>query len=269
MKSVRIYKDDIRQHILRSLFFTDTAIFVAGGLCIGLIIYLFLIYIAHYFSWDIYLTSLIVGEITFIAFITHKIDNQPIYRVMPRGVIYRTSKKEFRQKELESYFIDFFIQDNLIVRKNSIVKMYEIEPFDIALLNDQDREHFFMKLKQTIHILPSQVQFIVRKEKAQMADYSKHLFSLYKSSNHKRESLISKYSSDLSSLIDTTTFMTTHHYAVFSVLCNASKRDEKVNAIKKINDLAIRFASSLSQSNIAVRQLDSHELIQFVQTTLR
>ena len=33
------------------------------------------------------------------------------------------------------------------------MKLYEVEPFDIALLNDQDREHFFVKLKQMIHVL--------------------------------------------------------------------------------------------------------------------
>lgn len=269
MRNVRIYKDDIRQHILRSLFFTDTVLFVTGGLCIALILYLFLTYVAGYFSWDIYLTSLIVGEITFVAFITHKIDNQAIYKVMPRGVTYKTSKKELRQKEIESYFVDFSIQDNLIIRKNSIIKMYEVDPFDIALLNDQDREHFFMKLKQTIHILPSQVQFIVRKERTKMADYSKHLFSLYKSSNDKRESLIAQYSKDLSSLIDTTKFVSTHHYAVFSVPLSGSKSENKVNAIKKLNDLGVRFASSLTSCNISVRQLDNNELIEFAQTTLR
>ena len=93
------------------------------------------------------------------------------------------------------------------MRKNAIVKLYEVEPFDIALLNDQDREHFFVKLKQMIHVLPSQVQFIVKKEKATVDDYSKHFFSLYDSANTKRERLINNYIDDLSELVSSHTFM--------------------------------------------------------------
>lgn len=269
MKSVRIYKDDIRQHILRSLFFTDNTLFVSGGIIIGITLYICLKYIAHVFNWNIYIASLIVLEIAFIGFITQKIDNQPIYKVIPRGFNFKKSKKQYRQKELESYFVDFSIQDNLIIRKDSIIQMLEVEPFDISLLNDQDREHFFLKLKQMIHVLPSQVQFIVRKEKAKTEDYSKHIFSLYANSNTKRESLIAEYTKNLSALVNESNFMTTRHYAVFSVSCNPTKQQDKLTAIKKLHDITMRFASALSSCNITVRPLQNEELLSFTQTTLR
>lgn len=269
MKSVRIYKDDIRQHILRSLFFTDNTLFVSGGIIIAVALYISLNYIAHFFSWNIYIALLIVLEIAFIGFITQKVDNQPIYKVIPRGLMFKKSKKKYRQKELESYFIDFTIQDNLIIRKDRLVKILEVEPFDISLLNEQDREHFFMKMKQVIHILPAQIQLIVRKDTAKSADYSKHLFSLYDTSNTKRESLIADYAKDLSTLISDGNFSITRHYAVFSVPCNPMKQHEKIQAIRKLNDMAMRFASALSSCNISVRPLVNEELISFTKETLR
>jgi len=257
MKNVRIYKDDIRQHILRSMFFTDNTLFIVGGLCLAGLLYLLLTYVIHAFNWNIYVASLIVLEIAFIGFITQKIDNQPIYKVVPRGILFKRSKKQHRQKELESFFVDFAIQDNVIIRNNSITQLLEIEPFDISLLNDQDREHFFLKLKQVIHVLPSQVQIIVKKEKAKIADYSKHFFSLYAHSNEKRESLIAEYTNNLSTLVSESNFTATRHYAIFSVSCNPAKQSEKVQAIKKLNDMSMRFASALASCDISVRLLEN------------
>jgi len=269
MKNVRIYKDDIRQHILRSLFFTDSTLFLVGGVIIAGALYFVLNYALHFFNWNIYLASLIVLEIAFVGFITQKVDNQPIYKIFPRALGFKKSKKTFRQKELEPYFVDFTIQDNVILRKNSLIQILEVEPFDISLLNNQDREHFFLKLKQMLHVLPDQVQFIVRKEQAKSKDYSKHFFSLYENSNSKREPLISKYIENLTNLVARGHFTTTKHYAVFTVTCNPNKNNEKLKSMKKLHDMTIGFSSALFACNIPVRQLDQDELISFAKDTLR
>ena len=269
MKNVRIYKDDIRQHILKSLFLTDTTLFVGGGLCIAGVLYLFLQYVLHLFSWNMYLAVLVVLEIVFIALITHKVDNQPVYKIIPRLFLFKKSKKNYRNKDMDSYFTEFDIQDNLVIRKNSLMKLYEIEAFDIALLNDQDREHFFLKLKQMIHTLPSQVQFITRKEKAKTEDYSKHFFSLYSRSNQRREPLIAEYIKNISDLIRDHAFTMTHHYVVFSLSCNTGKPYEKLNAVKKLHDMGMRFTASGAAANIEVRPIVNQELINFTQSMLR
>lgn len=268
MKSVRIYKDDIRVHILRSLFFTDSVLVVSGTITIALILY-FVFQILHIFQLNYYVSSLTITTIFFIAFITQKIDNQPIYKVVPRLLTFKTSKKEKRYKELEPYFTDFTIQDNLIIRTGSITKMFEIEPFDVALLNEQDRENFYIKLKQAIHTLPAQVQFIVRKEKAKSNDYSRHFFSLYEEAKSNREQLISQYINDLTRLLESETFFVTRHYAVFSVSCNTSKTSELIAGIRKVNDLGISFAAALSACNISVKPLTNEELVRFMSSTLR
>src|SRR3989338_7770675 len=243
MRSVRIYKDDIREHVLRSLFFTDTVLASGGALVIALIWFAIFHFVLHFFSWGYFGTAVLVSEIFFIGFITQKVDNQPIYKIVPRSLKFNSNKKEHRHNE--------------------------VEPFDIALLNDQDREHFFVKLKQMIHVLPSQVQFIVRKEQANVEDYSKHFFSLYNSANKKREPLINGYINDLSSLVKNHSFATMHHYAIFSVSCDIKNSNEKVKAIKKLSDLGIMFASSLSACNITVRPLIDDQLLHVAQTILR
>ena len=269
MKNIRIYKDDIRVNVLRSLFFTDTILSVSGALFVGGVWYLLFRNIFHLLPMEYFVSILIILEIFFLGFITQKIDNQPIYKIIPRALLFKGGQKEFRQKDLESYFIDFSVQDNHIYRKNSIIRMLLVEPFDIALLNDQDRENFFIKLKQTIHILPSQVQFIVRKEKTSVKDYSQHFSSLYDHSNSRRETLINAYIKDLSRLIETHEFMTTRHYAVFSISCNTAKFNDRVKATKKLNDAEMSFAGALSACNIQARSLTNQELINFSEFTLR
>lgn len=206
MKSVRIYKDDIRTHILRSLFFTDTALVVIGSIVIGVLLYLFFNFILHRFDVASYISTLFIGVLCFILFITQKVDNQPIFKIVPRAIHFRKNKKSRRLADLEEYFTNFTIADNLIMRDNSICGVYEIEPFDIALLNEQDREHFYSKLKQAIHVLPSQIQFFVKKDQAKAADYSAHFFSLYDSSSKKREPLINQYIEDLTKLVEENNF---------------------------------------------------------------
>lgn len=269
MKNVRIYKDDIRVHILRSLFFTDSVVVLSGMAASALGLYMVFHYLIHQFSWSYYISSLIVTTIFFIAFVSQKVDNQAIYKVVPRLITFKAGKKEKRYKDLEPYFTDFTIQDNLIVRSGSLTKLLEVEPFDVALLNEQDRENFFLKLKQAIHTLPAQVQIMVRKERATTKDYSKHFFSLYDGAARNREHLINSYVTDLSKLLETETLFVTRHYAVFTVPCNTGKVSDMTEGVKKINDLALSFAGALSACNIAVTSLQNEELVHFMTKTLR
>jgi len=269
MKSVRIYKDDIRVHILRSLFFTDTALVVLGTVSISILLYLFFRYVLHTFILSYYISGVIVGTIFFIAFITQNIDNQPIYKVIPRLFGFKASKKEKRFANLESYFTDFKIQDGAILRNGSLIRLFEIEPFDVALLNEQDRENFFIKLKQAIHVLPSGVQLMVRKVKAKPGDYSRHFFSLFSNADSSREQLIDTYIKDLSKLVESDTLFITKHYAVFTTSCNTNKSEDLVRGMKRLQDMGFRFASALTSCNITVRPLENQELAMVLSSTLR
>ena len=269
MRNIRIYKDDIRTHILRSLFFTDTAIVSGGIIFISVGIYLIFVYGFHFFDWGYYLSTLFVAIIFFIAFVSQKIDNQRIFKIVPRATAFTTAQKEVRVTGLDPYFTDFHIQDDLIIRKDKLIRIYEVEPFDIALLNEQDREHFFIKLKQAIHVLPAQTQFIVRKVPAKSSDYSKHFFSLYDDSAPDRESLVHEYIENLKDLIDSNTFFVTKHFAVISTSCATHKPQAVVEGVKKLNDIGSRLTASLSVCNISTKPVIREELKQFVRSILR
>lgn len=269
MKNVRIYKDDIRTHILRSLFFTDTAIMLIGTILLGGILYVLFTYVFHYFNWSYYLSALFVSVIFFITIVTQRVDNQPIYQIVPRLLKLKTHKREQRTSKIDSYFINFQIQDDLIVRKDSLVRVYEIEPYDIALLNEQDRSHFFIKLKQAINTIPDQIQIIVKKDRALSSDYSQHVFSLYDSSASERENLIQKYIEELTRLIDNNKFTITRCYAVISVACQTKNLHSKESAIRKLNDIGTNFSAHLSNCNITTKSLTNEKLINFLKGQLR
>lgn len=269
MRPVRIYKDNIREHILRSLFFTDTMIFICGAaICAGLL-WITFNNILHFFQWGAYISSVIVTEVFFFVFITQRIENQPIYRIFPRAIIHIGSKKKYRHKELPSPLTDFSVVDTYILRRNELIAIFSVEPFDIALLNNEDREHFYQSMKQMIHTLPGKMQIIVRKEKAKVSDYSKHFFSIYEQSEKKREGLINSYITDLSRLIETDQFLIVKYYAVFSTSVNPNMPQSMIDAKQKLLDMGNRLSSALSSCNIHIKQLSEEQLIEFCKTQLR
>jgi len=269
MKTVRIYKDDIRVNVLRSLLFTDTVLAVIGGLCIAGILYTIFMHGLHLFHLGYYLSTLFVFELAFVALLTQKIDNQPISRLVPRAVTHSVSQKDQRSPQIDPYFTNFTIQDNMIVRPNALIRVFEIEPYDISLLNEQDREHFFIKLKQMIHALPSQGQILVKKQKSSIGDYSKHIFSLYSKSAGKTEPLIENYIQDLTSLVKTNEFNTIRYFVIFSVTAVTAKPKSTLTGISKLNDITLRFASSAFSSNLTIRPLLNEEIISFMKQQLR
>ena len=269
MKAVRIYKDDIRVNILRSVFFTDTVLAAIGGLVIAGVLYFIFQYIFHLFHLGYYLSVLFLSELAFIAALTQKVDNQPVSHIFLRVITHSIKPKKLRGNSIDSYFTDFTIQDNMIVRPKSLIRIFEVEPYDISLLNDQDREHFFIKLKQLIHVLPSQAQFIVKKEQASIKDYSKHIFSLYSESSKKTEPLIEAYTHDLNNLVMTNEFNTLRYFAVFSVSADTSKTNSKLHGINKLNDATLRFASITSSCQMDIRPLTNDELVIYMKHTLR
>lgn len=269
MKSIRIYKDDIRTHVLRSLFFTDTAIVVIGITVIALGLYGgFRVSLGH-INWSYYLSSLFVLTVFFVAVITQKIDNQPIYKITPRAITFKRRPKQLRTKDIDQYFTDFVIQDNHLIRKHSVVRIFEVQPHDIALLNDQDREHFFTKLKQVIHTLPAPIQIIVRKEPATLEDYSPHIFSLYKTSKTSTESILKSYTEDLTALIESNNFMITRYYLILSVSAQTSNPYKKLEAIKKLHDYGTRIASALNFCHVHMQPLDNARLVTLSKQILR
>lgn len=269
MRTVRVYKDNMREHIFRSLFFTDTVIFLGIGLFLAVGIFIFYKFIIHEFYFGLYFSTVFIIELFYALAATLKIENQSIYKVIPRAISHHSSKKQYAQKELDRSTGDFTITDNYIKRKKRLIAVYEIRPFDIALLNDEDREQFYNKIKTTLHTLPGKVQLIVRKEIAKPADLQDHFFSLYKDSLPNREHLIDNYVNDLTNLLRIGKFQMVKYYAVFSTPLQSTKEEEFVKACKRLYDMGIRFSGGLELAQITTRQLTKEELIMYFQSQFR
>lgn len=269
MRTVRVYKDNMREHIFRSLFFTDTVIFLGIGLSLAVGIFILYKFVLHQFYYGLYFSTVFIAELFYGILATVKIENQSIYKVIPRAIVHKSSKKQYAMKELDKTTSDFSITDNYIKRKKRLIAVYEIRPFDIALLNEEDREQFYNKIKTTLHTLPGKVQLIVRKEIAKPADYQEHFFSIYKDSLPNRENLIDNYVHDITNLLSIGKFQMVKYYAVFSTPILSTKEDEYVLACKRLYDMGIRFSNGLELAQITARQLSKEELVDYFQSQFR
>lgn len=268
MKAVRIYKDNFREHILRTLFFNDTAIFLSVGVFLAVVTFSFYQFVFHYFQWGPYLMTVFVLEVFFALAATVQIDNQSIYKLIPRAVTFNSSKKKLRQDDLTESTSDFTVTGDYINRKKKLIAVFRIEPFDIALLNDEDREQFYHHIKMMLHTLPAKMQLIVRKEKANPLDYQKHFFSVYKQADKDKEDLIDEYIDDLTDLIDSEQFFVMKYYAVFSTTLQSEKETHFFEATKRLSDISTRFSSSLTAANVTTAQLQHEALVSFCKSQL-
>lgn len=270
--SVRIYKDNLRQPIFRTLVLTDFVIF--GFITVFIAGITLLIFHLTYsnFNWLSYLFALGILEPAFIVIATLKIDNQQIYKILSRASVFSISKKKFRAKQLSGYYNDFIIQDDLIVRKKSVCKVFRINPYDISALSTADRQSFFSNLKQTLHILPAQLQVIVKKEVTTKADFTDHFMHVYKSlpkRNKKKEEMTANYQRELEQFIESEKLLTIKQYGVFAVSTDTNNVSEKVKAIGKLDDMYERFSSSLESCHVTTKQLTNTELENYMGGLLR
>lgn len=269
MRTIRVYKDNVREHIFRSLFFTDTVIFLGIGILLAGVVFVVYKFVLNSFDYGLYLSTVFIVELFYALTATVRIDNQPMYKLIPRAITHSASKKHYAMKELDTTTSDFKIIDNYIQRKKRLIAIYEIRPFDIALLNEEDREQFYSKIKTMLHTLPGKVQIIVRKEIAKPSDYQDHFFSLYKDADPKRERLIENYVNDITHLLDLEKFQMVKYYAVFSTPLTSTKDEAFVNASKRLYDMGARFSSGLELAQIGIRQLKKNDLVTYFQSQFR
>ena len=264
MKTVRIYKDNIRENIFRSLFFSDNVLFLGGGITVAIVVFVFFEALLHTFLLGPYIMTVFLFELGFGLIATSKIDNQPIVAIIPRAIGHSFSPKKESLPKIEKQLGDFsVVESGYIRRKNTLVAMYEIEPFDIALLNDEDREQFYHHIKMMLHTLPTRVQLLVRKEIATPDDYQKHFFSLYKQALPTREKLINAYIEDLTGLLKMNKFQIVKYYAVFSTSITGKSEEHFQQAVKRLFDYGARFSSALALGQVQTRKLTKDELIAY------
>ena len=147
MRTVQVYKDNLREHMFRTMFFTDTVLFAGFGILIALIITAIYQLVFHIKDLGMAASTIFLVELFYAIVATLKIDKQPLYKIIPRGLSYSVSKKQFAQNELKKTTGDFRIVGDYIIRKKQLIAIFEIKPFDIALLNDEERERYYAHIR--------------------------------------------------------------------------------------------------------------------------
>lgn len=164
---------------------------------------------------------------------------------------------------------DFKIVDNLIFFKRRISAVFKVEPFDVALLSEQDRGVFYSKIRQALNVLSAKIQIIAIKERAKITDYSQHFNYILSKAEPTREKIIKEYVKELTELVENENILILKYYIVFSRNINTSKPTQVIEGIKKLEDVVKRFTSTLYQANVKTSQLADEHLINFVKKQLR
>ncbi len=269
MRSVQVYKDNLREHIFRTMFFTDTVLFVGFGIMLAMVVILFYQIVLHVSEFGIIVSTIFLIELFYAVIATLKIDKQPLYKIIPRAMTYSVSQKQFTHKELKRTTGDFTIVGDYIIRNKKLIAIFEIKPFDIALLNDEERNRYYSHIKTMLHTLPGKVQLISRKEKASVEDYHDHFFSLYDTANNKLNWLIEQYIKDLSNIVDLNEFQIMKYYAVFSTPLVDRKDKQFALAAQRLTDMGTRFSTALSQERIYTVQLTYQQLKDYFKKQFR
>lgn len=269
MKAVRVYKDNLREHIFRTLFFTDTAIFIGTGIFLAVAVVIFYRFIFQITQTGLIVSTIFLVELFFALVATLKVEKQALFKIIPRAFQYVSSKKQFTKKETAKTTGDFKIFGNYIIRRKKLIAVFEIHPFDISLLNEEERERYYHHIKSMLHTLPGKVQLIVKKEKAKVDDYHKHFYSIFETANPKIDWLINRYVKELSSLIELNEFQIIKYYAVFAAPLLSEKETYISVAAQKLNDMGKRISGSLALEKIFLTQLSNEELISYFKNQFR
>ena len=269
MKAVRVYKDNLREHIFRTMFFTDTVIFLGSGIVLAVFTIVLYKVVLKVDQIGLILSTIFLGELFYALFATLKIDHQPLYKIIPRAVTFTVKKKQFSMREIGKTTGDFQVVGNYVIRKKKLIAVYEIRPFDIALLNDEERDRYYQHIKTMLHTLPGKVQLISRKQTATVSDYHEHFYSLYETANEKINWLIGNYVKELSELVENNKFQIMKYYAIFSTPLSSQNDSQFVQSAQKLEDMAKRFSSALATERIQTLQLANTQLVTYFQEQFR
>lgn len=167
--------------------------------------------------------------------------------------------------------MDYWIQDNFIFRKNSIVAVFEIEPIDVVLLPSDEQDAFFADLHRTLNSIgDTHVQFITRTRNAEPKDLDKHFRDItaqdFAFKNKKMQSTISEltqgYIKELSGILENNIIPIKEYYVVFKENVNTQNEGKTVESVKKLDRFVQRFTENLRRAGIKTKQVRNYDVVQ-------
>lgn len=88
MRTVQVYKDNLREHMFRTMFFTDTVLFAGIGILLAMAIGFIYQFVLHITDFGLIAATIFLVELFYAVVATLKIDKQPLYKIIPRGINY-------------------------------------------------------------------------------------------------------------------------------------------------------------------------------------
>ncbi len=163
--------------------------------------------------------------------------------------------------------MNYWIQDNFIFTKNSIIIIFEIEPIDVVLLPEYEQESFFNELHRALNSIGMEhIQFLMRTRKAQPHDLKKHFRNIitqdikFKSSKTQeiRNTLAQKYMKELSSLLENNIIPVKEYYLVIDEKVNTQKTQKILSAVKNLERKTQRITGNLRRAGIKTYHLTNY-----------
>lgn len=166
----------------------------------------------------------------------------------------------------------FKITDGLIVNDTFISAIYEVDSADITIMSEEQKDIFFGKLKEALHVLNGRIQIITDNAKASVSDFVDHFdYNLKQASciSPELEKQAKTYNQELAIEIQRGRTIVTKYYIVFRQNTDTKNSKRFKRSHEKLNDDIIAFTRGLRLAGIDVNQLVDDELISFLKRKLR
>lgn len=164
---------------------------------------------------------------------------------------------------------DFEIRDNLLFTKKSVVAIFQMEPIDIALLDEEGQMSFFAGLSTAFNVLQGDIQFNVVGKKSSIDDFSEYFKSMKMQNlgDQNRLNLVNNVIADMSSLIEDPEeqILTKNFYFHLKEECKTADEKNFVNAIKALSLRVQRITGVFIHAGINIEQVKENNLKQYIQ----
>jgi len=169
---------------------------------------------------------------------------------------------------------DFYIKDNFLISKNSIITIFKIEPIDIALLPQEGLQIFNEDLKNTLRSLGTEnVQIIMRTRNAKVKDIDPHLQSLLTTDvahlnekvKNNRSNLLKGYLKSLVQLLESSSIPVKEYFLVFKKESNIKNQKKVIADVKQLDVFVTRVTGNLRKTGIKTFQITNYNTINFNQ----
>jgi hypothetical protein len=223
-------------------------------------------------QWRVLIVGLV--SVCCYAILSTEIDRQPAYTLVVPFIKYFFSAKT--QESLAE--LDFDLIDNVLIFKDRLVAIFKLEPIDIMLLSEQDRQIFtndiqaFLNNQRGIH-----TQIITRNRGASQSDYLNHFQDITNQTvninnlemNELRDSKLAGYIQDMNKLLATNIVPIRDYYFLVEQKGDNSISKQSIENLQKLEQQSNRICILLNQAKIETKHLKDKELETFLTQFIR